>query len=254
MRLLTALLVLIVAAPILGSEDVVLTGQVVAVEHGPAEKGDADVLQIRFRTRNEEQVRAHLCPEWFLESDLEENEEMTLHGRFDDEGGFRVREMVRNEVRLKLRNESYEPLWLRTRLQQRSHFYNPRTERPMRCKIAEIYVDEPSSMMEAQVRVENREQVRVRFAPEWYLRKHLRLGDELELRGSEVGSGDEAMVLVREMRNIRTRREVTLRNREGFPMWRERSRERERERLRRGRMEEEGGRRGQENSGRRGPR
>ncbi len=254
MRSLTALLVLMVAAPVLGSEDVVLTGQIVAIEHGPSEGGDADVLQIRVRTRNEEQVRAHLCPEWFLETDLEENEQMTLGGRFDEDGGFRVREMVRNEVRHQLRNEDYEPLWLRTRLQQRNHFYNPQTERPMRCKITEIYVDEPSSMMEAQVRLENREQVRVRFAPEWYLRKHLRLGDELELRGSEVGSGDGAMVLAREMRNLRTRREITLRNREGFPMWRERSQEREREGLRRGRMEEEEGRRGQENSGRHGPR
>jgi hypothetical protein len=252
MKSLTALLVLLMVAPVLASEDVVLSGEVIEIGESPSPNGETDVLEIELRTRNGEPVRAHLCPAWFLESDLEENEDVTLTGRLREDGSLGVREMVRNRIRYEMRNEDYDPLWLRTRLQQRNHFYNPRTERTMQCRVVEIYIDEPSSMMEAQVRLENRQQVRVRFAPEWYLRRRLRMGDELELRGSEVGSGDEAMVLVREVRNSRIRQEIALRNREGFPMWRERERERQRERPGRTGGEREG-RRSQEEHGRRGP-
>ena len=74
--------------------------------------------------------------------------------------------------------------------------------------------------MEAEVKLENGEIVRVRFAPEWYLRNKFRLGDELELRGSEVRTNGQIMILAREMRNLRTKTEMTLRNKQGFPEWR----------------------------------
>ena len=177
-------------------------------------------MHVQLRTRDSEVVVAQLCPAWFLDSDLEENEEIAVFGRFTNSNGLTVREMVRATVRYTVRDEEYEPLWLRTRLEQRNRFYDPRTERRMKCRIDEIYIDEPSSMMEAQVRNENGERVRVRFAPEWFLRKRLRLGDEVELRGSAVGPESDVMILAREMRNSRTREETKLRSREGFPMWR----------------------------------
>jgi hypothetical protein len=253
MRPLTALIVFLTWVPVLASEDVVLSGEVIGIGENPSPSGETDILEIELESGDGERVRAHICPAWFLESDIEENEEITLTGRFSEDGSFRVREMVRNQTRREVRNDNYEPLWLRTRLQQRNHFYNPRSERILRCRVEQIYIDEPSSMMEAQVRLENRQQVRVRFAPEWYLRRRLRLGDELELRGSEVGSGDEGMVLAREVRNLRTRQEIALRNREGFPMWRERDRERQRERAGRTGGERHG-RGSQDENGRRGPR
>jgi hypothetical protein len=74
--------------------------------------------------------------------------------------------------------------------------------------------------MEAKIKEENGELVRVRFAPEWYLKNRIRLGDELEIRGCEVKLDGEKMLLVREMRNLRTKQEIALRNREGFPEWR----------------------------------
>ncbi|KPK62964.1 hypothetical protein AMJ83_08745 [candidate division WOR_3 bacterium SM23_42] len=76
-----------------------------------------------------------------------------------------------------------------------------------------------SAMMEAMVESQNGELVRVRLAPEWHLRNRLRVGDELDLRGSAVKDEDAMTIMAREMRNTRTRMEMELRNEQGFPDW-----------------------------------
>lgn len=206
---------------LLSAEDIELKGKIGHVEEIASPSDNTNILQVRLKTRSRERemVIAHLCPTWSLDMELKEGDEITVKGKFREENQFMVREMVRNNVRYRMRDENYEPLWLRTRLRQKSHFYNPQTEKQMKGKLEDLYIDRPSSMMEAKVRLENGELVRVRFAPEWYLRNRLRVGDKLELRGSEVKSDGETMILAREMRNFRTRQEVALRDRQGFPMW-----------------------------------
>ncbi len=214
----------------LSAEEVELKGEVVKVDEIVEPEGDVNILQIQLKTQDREQIQLktqdremvmiHLCPKWFLNEDLEEGEEINVIGRFESENHFMVREIIRNNVRYQVRSEDYEPLWLRTRLQERSHFYNPLHERKRKGKIEDIYIDEKSEMTEATMKWENGELVRVRFAPEWYLKNRIRLGDELELRGCEEKSDGQIMMLVREMRNLRTQQEIALRNREGFPQWR----------------------------------
>jgi hypothetical protein len=129
--------------------------------------------------------------------------------------------MVRNTVRREIRGEDYEPLWLRTRLEERNQFYNPLREKQMNGTIEDLYMYEDDALMEAKVTLEDGETVRVRFSPEWFLQNRLRMGDELDIRGSEVKCDGQVMVLARVMRNLRTKHEISLRNRMGFPVWRE---------------------------------
>jgi len=224
-RLIVTIMILLMGIVNLSAEEVELKGEVTEVieiaDDNADDIGEVNILRIQIRTQNREMVMAHLGPKWALEEDLEEGEEITIRGRFREDNQFMVREMIRNTVRYQLRDEDYEPLWLRTRLQEENHFYNPLNEGKRKGKIEEIYIDEKSKMMEAKIKEENGELVRVRFAPEWYLKNRIRFGDELEIRGCEVKPDGEIMLLVREMRNLRTREEIALRNREGFPEWRD---------------------------------
>lgn len=219
-RLIVTIMILLMGIVNLSAEEVELKGEVTDVIEIAEDDGEVDILRAQIRTQNREMVMVHLGPKWVLDEDLEEGEEITIRGRFREDNQFMVREMIRNTVRYQLRNDDYEPLWLRTRLQEENHFYNPLNEGKKKGKIEEIYIDEKSKMMEAKIKEESGKLVRVRFAPEWYLRNRIRLGDELEIRGCEVKLDGEIMLLVREMRNLRTSEEIALRNREGFPEWR----------------------------------
>lgn len=201
------------------AEEIELKGEVIQIEEIAEPSSGVNILQVQLRTENREMVMAHLGPAWYLDTELKPGDEITVKGEFTDEDKLMVREMLRSTVRYQLRDKDCEPLWLRTRLRERIHFYNTLNEKGIKGKVDDIYVDEKTSMMEAQVKSENGETVRVRFAPEWYLHNSLRLGDELELRGSEIKSDGEIMILIREMRNLRTNQEITLRNKQGFPDW-----------------------------------
>jgi hypothetical protein len=89
----------------------------------------------------------------------------------------------------------------------------------MKGKIEELYLTGKALNLEAQVRIRENERVRVQLGPEWFLRNRVRVGDEIEVRGSEVGLDGGKILLVREMRNLKNKEEVTLRNRLGFPEW-----------------------------------
>ncbi|MBA7659377.1 hypothetical protein ES703_67355 [subsurface metagenome] len=219
-RLIVTIIILLLGIVTLSAEEVELKGKVVEVIEIAEDDGEVNILRAQIRTQNREMVMTHLGPVWLLDEDLEEGEEITIRGKYREDNQFMVREMIRNTIRYQLRGEDYEPLWLRTRLREENHFYNPLNEGKRKGKIEEIYIDEKSKMMEAKIREDNGELVRVRLAPEWYLKNRIRLGDELEIRGCEVKPDGEIMLLVREMRNLRTRKEIALRNREGFPEWR----------------------------------
>jgi hypothetical protein len=223
-KLIVTMIILLVGIVTLSAEEVELKGEVTEVieiaDDNVDDNGEVNILRAQIRTQNREMVMAHLGPVWTIDEDLEEGEEITIRGRFREDNQFMVREMIRNNVRYQLRDEDYEPLWIRTRLQEKRHFYNPLDERKIKGKIEDIYMEKGSAMMGARIKTEDGKLVRVRFGPEWYLQNRLRLGDELELRGSEVRLDGQTMIITREMRNLRTKQEIALRNREGFPEWR----------------------------------
>jgi hypothetical protein len=218
-RIILTSILLITAVALLPAQEMGLTGEVSKVEEITSTEGDLIIMQLHVRTRNRETIMAQLGPAWMMESDVEIGDEITVRGKHNEENHIMVRELIHNNVRHYIRDEYYEPLWLRRRLRAQNQIYNPQNEKQVKGKITELYVDELSSMMEAILREQNGELVRVRLAPEWYLRNQLRVGDELELRGSTAIDNDGMLIMTREMRNMRTNLEIALRNRQGFPDW-----------------------------------
>jgi hypothetical protein len=211
--------IFLLAMALLPAQETELTGEVLRVDEVLYEDGDVYVLQAQIRTRNQERVMAEFGPAWFLANDVAPGDEVTVCGKYLEAERFMVREMIRNNVRHLIRNEEYKPLWLRMRLRAENHLYNPRTERTIEGDIADLYLEEDSGTMEAMVETQSGELVRIRLAPEWYLRNRLRVGDEIEVRGATVKDRGEMMIMAREMRNLRTNLEIALRNNQGFPGW-----------------------------------
>ncbi len=217
-----ALAFIIILTGFMLAEEIELSGEIDAIEEVfSEEEGNINLIKLQLKTRTREMVEAHLGPAWYLEDELKVGDEIDCIGKFEEDNKFRVRVMVRNTVRREIRGEEYEPLWLRTRLEEKNQFYNPLREKQMKGTIEDLYMYVDNTHMEAKVKLEDGETVRVRFSPEWFLHNQLRMGDELEIRGSEVKCGGQVMVLARLMRNLRTKFEISLRNRMGFPVWRE---------------------------------
>lgn len=225
---LIGLLLLGLCSALFAAETTEITGEVVKSEEIKDPQTNTYMLRIQVRLRNQgdekqiqnqEMVNAHLGPVWMFDTDLNPGDEVVLKGAYKEQNHFMVQEMVRNNVRYRIRDENGEPLWIRERVRLRNHFYNPATEKSLKCKIDELYAEKETNMMVAQAKLENGETIQLRFAPEWYLQNRLRIGDEIELRGSEADVDGQKMIIAREMRNLRTRQEIQLRNREGFPEW-----------------------------------
>jgi RecG-like helicase len=214
-----ALMVTLAMTSILFAQEIEITGEVTRVEDMTSPESDVNIVQAQIQTRNREMIMAHLGPAWIMDRDLEIGDEVTVRGKYDEENRFMVRELVCNNVRYRVRGEDYEPLWMRTRLHAQNQIYNPQTEKQVKGQITQLHMDRSSSMMEAMLESQNGEMIRVRLAPEWYLRNQLRVGDRLELRGSAVTDDEGMFVMAREMRNMRTNLEIALRNRQGFPDW-----------------------------------
>ncbi len=221
-KLSTILTILLLATAGLWAQEVELVGEIVNVDEVAYEEGDVLVLQAQIRTRTQERVVLELGPAWYMDTDLTAGDEVIVRGKYLEANKVRVREMVCNTVRCTLLDEDYSPLWLRTRLRAENHLYNPETETTVKGEVDDLYIadDDVSSTMEAMVKTQAGELVRVRLAPEWYLRSRVRIGDEIELRGSAVKDKGELMIMAREMRNLRTHLEIALRTAQGFPDWR----------------------------------
>jgi len=199
-------------------EEVIVEGEVVEVEEVLPPYGEVNIVQAKIRLQNKEMLQAQLGPAWFLDEDIEVGDKLKLQGALE-ENKLKVRIMERNTHRYNIRNEVGEPLWIRARLQEKKCIYNPVKEKTMKGKIEELYLTGETLNFEAQVRIRENERVKVQLGPEWFLRNRVRVGDEIEVRGSDVNFDGGQMLLVREMRNLRNKEEVTLRNRQGFPQW-----------------------------------
>ena len=199
-------------------DEVTIEGEVVEIEEVLPSNGQVNVIQAKIKTQNKETIQAHLGPKWFLDDEIEVGDKLKLQGALK-ENKLQVRVMVRDTNRYNIRNGEGEPLWVRTRLQEKKCIYNPVKEKAMKGKIEELYVTGEALYLEAQVRVKENERVRVQLGPEWFLRNRVRVGDEIEVRGSDADFDGGRMLLVREMKNLRNKEELKLRNRQGFPQW-----------------------------------
>lgn len=199
-------------------DEVTIEGEVVEVEEVLPSNGEVNIIQAKIKAQNQEAIQAHLGPKWFLDDEIEVGDKLKLKGTLK-ENKLQVKVMVRDTNRYNIRNEEGEPLWVRTRLQEKKCIYNPIKEKAMKGKIEELYVTGDALYLEAQVRVEENQRVRVQLGPEWFLRNRVRIGDEIEVRGSDADFDGGQMLLVREMRNLRNKEELKLRNRQGFPEW-----------------------------------
>jgi hypothetical protein len=199
-------------------EEVVVEGEVVETEEVLPPDGEVNVIQAKIKTQNQETIQAHLGPKWFLDRSIEVGDKLKLQGIFK-ENKLQVRVMVKDTNRYNIRNEEGEPLWVRTRLQEKKCIYNPVKEKTMKGKIEELYLTGETHNLEAQVQTGENERVRVQLGPEWFLRNRIRVGDEIEVRGSNADFDGGQMLLVREMRNLRNKEELKLRNKQGFPEW-----------------------------------
>lgn len=217
-QLLTALIILL-GMGALSSQEIEIKGEVVKVYDVISPSGNVNVIAIDLKTEKGEIITAHLGPSWFLNTEIKKGEKLILIGKYTYRNVFMVKEMVKNNIRFRIRDEVYNPLWIRTRIRARNCFYNPQTEISVKGKVEEIYLVSPSLLMEANIRLENGETVRVRLAPSWYLQNRIKAGDEVEIRGSEIRFDGEKMIMAREMINLKTKEEITLRDMQGFPMW-----------------------------------
>lgn len=222
MKLLTTITVLlIVMTGALFAEDIEVSGEVVSIDEITDSETGTEVLQARIRVQNRDMIEAHLCPSWYLEEDLAPEDRVTLIGKYGEGGAFKVREIIRSEVRRDIRDELYVPLWLKTQLQSQHHIYNPEDEVQNEGTVEDLYVETNTSMMEAKVKLESGETVRVRLAPDWFLKNQLRVGDEVEFIGDEVE--EDGIIMAREVRNLRTNLEIALRTKQGATHWQEKT-------------------------------
>jgi hypothetical protein len=221
-KLLTTITVLLfVMTGALFAEDIEVSGEVVNIDEITDSETDTEILQARIRLQNREMLEAHLCPSWYLEDELTVDDQVTLIGKYGEGGEFKVREIIRNEVRRDIRDADLTPLWLKTQLESQHQFYNPEDEIQTEGTVEDLYVETNTSMMEAKVKLENGETVRVRLAPEWYLRSQLRIGDDVEFIGDEVE--EDGIIMAREVRNLRTNLEIGLRTKQGAAHWQEKA-------------------------------
>jgi len=225
MKTLASLMIILVGIGFLSAQEMELKGEIVEITEIVSPEGDFNILEVKMRIEDKEMVKAHLSPAWYLDTEVKVGDEIMLKGQYDEKNQFKVREMRYpwrlDRIPLKIRSETYEPLWLKTRLKEISPIYDPQKERQMKGRIVELYIDQPSAVMEAIVETENGEIFKARIAPEKFLKNRLRVGDDLELKGSEVKSQEEILILTREIKNIRTKEDIILRNAEGFPDWHE---------------------------------
>jgi len=218
LMLIVPLFILAETDAVVTDEEVTVEGEVVEIEEVLPPNGEVNIVQARIKTQNQEMTQAHLGPKWFLDDEIKVGDKLKLQGLLK-ENTLKVRVLERNENQYTLRDAKGEPLWVRTRLQEKKCIYNPVKEKTMKGKIEDLYVTGESLNLEAQVRVKENERVRIQVGPEWFLRNRVRIGDEIEFRGSHIDFDGGQMLLVREMRNLRNKEEVTLRNRQGFPEW-----------------------------------
>jgi len=222
MKALTSLMIILAGVSFLTAQEVEIEGEIVEVKSVIDAEHDVEILEVRMQIDDGTLVTTQLSPAWYLETDVKKGDIIMVKGQYDEQKNrFRAREIRYENVPHQLRSKDYEPLWLRMQIRDRDFLYNKETEREMKAQIEELYIDENSHLMEAVIQAEDGMRYRARIAPVQYLENRLRVGDNIEIIGSEVKAQKDVIILGREIRNLRTQKDIMLRNTEGFPDWRE---------------------------------
>jgi hypothetical protein len=221
MKVLVSLMIILTGVGSLAGQEVEIEGEVVEVKSVIDDRYDIEVLEAEVKMPDGRLLRAQLSPEWYLGTDVKAGDIITLKGQYDEQNQFMVRRMEHKAIARELRSMQYEPLWMRPQVEEREIFYNKKTEREMRANIEELYIDRKSHLMEAVIRTQDGMRYRAKIAPVQYLENRLRVGDNIEIKGSEVKAQKDVIILGREIKNLRTQKDIILRNAEGFPDWRE---------------------------------
>lgn len=219
MRSIKVIIPLLIVLSIVYAEETEINGDVLTVERIAEPVSTVAIVRVQLRLQNRTTLSVDLCPPWYLDHDIAPGDELTVTGEIVDDDMLIARAMTHHDTHYELRTNDFEPLWLRTRLQTMNQFYNPLKEKQISGTIEDIFIDKHTSIIESSVRTEDGALVRVQLAPDWYLQNRVRLGDEIEARGSEAGSSGQTVLLTREMRVLRTNTEIALRDRQGFPDW-----------------------------------
>jgi len=221
MKVLTSLMIILAGVSFLAAQEVEVEGEIVEVKSVIDPKHDVEILEVKMQIEDGSLVRAQLSPKWYLGTDVHRYHTIAVKGQYDEKNRLVAREIEINTVPYQIRSKDYEPLWLRMQIRDRDFYYNKETEREMKAKIEELYIDENSHLMEAVIQSEDGMRYRARIAPVQYLENRLRVGDNIEIIGSEVKAEKDVVILGREIKNLRTQKDIMLRNTEGFPDWRE---------------------------------
>jgi hypothetical protein len=221
MKALTSLMIILAGVGFLTAQEVAIEGEIVEVKTAIDPKHDIEILEVKMQTEGGRMVKTQLSPTWYIGTEIKAGDRIMAKGQYDEQNRFMAREIEHNDRAYQIRNKNYEPLWLRMQHKHKELFYNEKTEREMKAKIEDLYIDKNSLLMEAVIKAEDGRIFRAQIAPERYLENRLRVGDDIEIKGSEVKTQKEIIILSREIKNLRTQKDIILRNAEGFPDWRE---------------------------------
>jgi len=221
MKALASLMIILAGVSFLTGQEVEVEGEIVEVRSVIDPKHDVEILEVRMQIDDGSLVRAELSPKWYLGTDVKKGDIIMIKGQYDEKNRLMAREVEHENTPHNLRSEKYEPLWLRMQIRDREFVYDAKTERQMRAQIEELYIDENTHLMEAVIKDKDGMRYRARIAPVQYLENRLRVGDNIEIIGSEVKAQKDVVILGREIKNLRTQKDIMLRNAEGLPDWRE---------------------------------
>ncbi len=221
MKALISLMIILTGVGILAGQEMEIEGEVVEVKSAIDARHDIEVLEAKMKMDDGRLLKAQLSPGWYMGSEIKAGDIITVRGQYDEQNQFMAREIKHRAIVRELRSKEYEPLWMRPQVEEREFFYNTKTEREMKANIEELYIDEKTHLMEAVIKADDGMRYRAKIAPVHYLENRLRVGDNIEIKGSEVKAQKDVIILGREIKNLRTQKDIILRNAEGFPDWRE---------------------------------
>lgn len=225
MKALTSLMIILAGVVFLTAQEVAIEGEIVEVKTVIDPERDVEIVEVKMQIEGGRMVKTQLSPAWYLKTDIKTGNKIMVKGQYDEQNRLMAREIEYNAIPYQIRSNDYKPLWLKTQIRDVELFYNAKTEKEMKAKIEDLYIDEQSLMMEAVIKAQDGKLYRARIAPERFLENRLRVGDDIEIRGSEVKAQKDMIILTREIKNLRTQKDIILRNAEGFPDWREEGQE-----------------------------
>jgi hypothetical protein len=200
--------------------------------------GSGDGEPGRLRQRDEERLRVHLGPYWYVEKNmpgLQAGQQVTIRGgraTGDGEDALLATEMTRNQERLRLRTREGRPEWAGG--WQNWDGWGPGSEYtgkydPARIRTVEGTVESVEEMtpmpgmgrgLALNVRTREGTRERAHVGPMWFAEQSdivLAPGEPISLTGSGVEMNGRQILMVRDLEQANRR--VRVREHNGTPVW-----------------------------------